>query len=53
MAHLARIYANQGKWDEAEQLDIQVLNIRQKLFGVEHPDTVKGMASLARTYADK
>ena len=43
MANLASIYSNQGKWNEAEQLEIHVLDMRKKLLGVKHSDTLIGM----------
>jgi len=54
MASLASTYASKGKWDEAEQLlvEVQVLDMRKKLLGAEHPDTLKSMANLATLYAN-
>ena len=42
-----------GDWKHAEQLGIQVFDMRKRLLGAEHPDTLKSMASLARMYADR
>ena len=42
-----------GDWKHAEQLGIQVLDMRKKVLGAEHPDTVKSMANLANTYFDQ
>jgi hypothetical protein len=50
MANLASTYWNQGKWNEAEQLEVQVMDMRKKLLGAEHPDTLTSMANLASTY---
>ena len=50
MAHLASTYWNQGRFNEAEQLQVQVMYMRKKLLGVEHPDTLNSMAHLANTY---
>jgi hypothetical protein len=50
MGNLASTYRNQGRWNEAEQLEIQVLDMRKKLLGAEHPDTLQSMANLASTY---
>jgi hypothetical protein len=50
MGHLANTYSNQGSWNEAEQLQLQVMDMRNKLFGPEHPDTLLSMESLAKTY---
>ena len=50
MANLARTYQSQGKWDAAEQLEVQVLDMRKKLLDAEHPDTLLDMVNLASTY---
>ncbi|KAL4889182.1 hypothetical protein BDV59DRAFT_210483 [Aspergillus ambiguus] len=42
-ADLASTYWKQGRWKEAEELQLQVL-------GLEHPDTLTSMNSLASTY---
>jgi tetratricopeptide (TPR) repeat protein len=39
-----------GDWNNAERLAIQVLNMRKKLLGPEHPYTVISMEDLAKTY---
>ena len=41
-----------GGWEHAEQLGVQVMDMRKKLLGAEHPDTLTSMENLARTYAD-
>ena len=38
------------KYTEAEKLQTQVLDARNKILGVEHPDTINAMANLAATY---
>ena len=43
MGNLAATYWNQGRWNEAEQLEVQVMNIRKKLLGAQHPDTLSSM----------
>ena len=53
MANLARTYASQGNFNKAEQLGVQVLDLRKKLFGAEHPDTLISMENLAGTYTNK
>jgi hypothetical protein len=50
MGNLAHIYGSQGRWNEAEQLEIQVMDMRKKLLGAEHPDTLLSMGNLASTY---
>jgi malate/lactate dehydrogenase len=36
--------------NEAEKLDMQVMETRKIVLGAEHPDTLMSMASLASTY---
>ena len=36
MGNLASTYSNQGKWNEAEQLEVQVLDMQKNVLGVEH-----------------
>ena len=50
MANLASTYWNQGRWKEAEELDVQVMETRKRMLGAEHPDTLTSMANLASTY---
>ena len=52
MANLAKIFAGKGNFKEAEQLGLQVLDLRKKLLGTEHPDTLTSMGNLAKIYAD-
>jgi hypothetical protein len=42
MGNLASTYRNQGRWNEAlaEQLEVQVMDLRKKLLGAEHPNTL-------------
>jgi hypothetical protein len=47
MANLGSTYSRQGKWNEAEPLEVQVLDMCKKLLGAEHPDTLRSMANLA------
>ncbi|KAJ5560231.1 kinesin light chain [Penicillium frequentans] len=49
MANLASTYRNQGRWEEAEQLEVQVIKIRKMKLGEDHPDTLTSMANLAST----
>ncbi|KAI9715684.1 MAG: hypothetical protein M1812_005836 [Candelaria pacifica] len=50
MAYLASTYQNQGRWKEAENLEVQVMNTSKRVLGDEHPDTLSSMANLAITY---
>ncbi|KAJ5623935.1 hypothetical protein N7510_000244 [Penicillium lagena] len=49
-AMLAKGYWLEGRWEEAEQLDVQVLETRKTKLGEDHLDTLTSMASLASTY---
>jgi hypothetical protein len=49
MANLASTYRNQGRWDAAEELDVQVMETRKTKLGVDHPDTLTSMNNLAFT----
>jgi hypothetical protein len=47
---VGRLLWEQGYSKEAETLEIEVLDKRNKILGVEHPDTIFAMANLASTY---
>ncbi|MDI1492405.1 MAG: hypothetical protein OHK93_003619 [Ramalina farinacea] len=49
MANLASTYRNQGRWKEAEELEVRVMETRKRVLGEEHPDTLTSMANLAFT----
>ena len=53
MSNLALTYSNQGNLNEAEQLNVEVLDMRKKLLGAEHPHTLKSMSNLALTYSSQ
>ena len=46
----ALVYDHIGSWNEAERLDIQVMETRIELLGSHHPHTLTSMANLASTY---
>ena len=50
MGNLARTYSQQGKLNEAEKLEVDVMELRKRLLGAEHPDTSTSMTNLAGTY---
>ena len=50
MSNLASTYRLQEKWDEAEELDLRVLRIREDQLGREHSDTLLTLSNLAMTY---
>ncbi|KAF4450949.1 kinesin light chain 1 [Fusarium austroafricanum] len=39
-----------ARWREKELIDSQAWDLRRKVLGEKHPDTIKSMASLARTH---
>jgi hypothetical protein len=43
------IWIDQSRWKEAEDLEVQVLAIRERVLGQEHPDTLISMDRLAST----
>jgi hypothetical protein len=50
MNNLALTYEDQGRWAEAEKLQVQVMGTRKKVLGPEHPLTLTSMNNLASTY---
>ena len=53
MGNLASTYRNQGRWEEAEKLEVQVMETRKTKLGADHPDTLTSMANLASTYRNQ
>ena len=53
IANLASTYWNQGRWTEAEQLEVQVMETRKRVLGIDHPDTLISIANLASTYRNQ
>ena len=51
--NFALVLGENGDFNSAEQLEVQVMGIRKKLLGAEHPDTLISMANLASTYGDQ
>ncbi|TKA26545.1 hypothetical protein B0A54_17531 [Friedmanniomyces endolithicus] len=43
-------YQSQGRWKEAEELEVKVMETRMRVLGGEHPSTLTSMANLASTY---
>ncbi len=50
MSRLASTYRNQGRWREAETLDVQVMEARKTKLGTDHPATLASMRNLASTF---
>ena len=53
MANLASIYWDQGRWDDAEKLQVQVMETRKTKLGADHPDTLTSIANLAFTWKEQ
>src|SRR5204863_55681 len=49
IANLASTYWNQGRWEEAEELEVQVMETSSRVLGTEHPSTLTSMNNLAST----
>nr|POF17809.1 vegetative incompatibility protein het-e-1 [Quercus suber] len=50
IATVASIYQNQGRWEEAEQLEVKLVETAREKLGPDHLLTLTGMANLAATY---
>ena len=46
IANLVSTYRNQGRWKEAELLEVQVMEMKKRAVGDEHPDTLRIMGNL-------
>ena len=46
------VMSENGDWKTAEEMWIQAMDMRKRFLGAEHPDTLKSMGYLARTYND-
>jgi tetratricopeptide (TPR) repeat protein len=44
------LYNSQGKYEEAEPLHLQALELRQRLLGENHPDVATSLNNLALLY---
>jgi tetratricopeptide (TPR) repeat protein len=53
MGNLARMYSVEGKYAQAEALSVKVLEIRRRVWGEEHPDTLHSMYGLAQLYREQ
>ena len=47
---LASTYRDRGRWKEAEELFVQVMETLKRVLGQEHPSTLTSMANLASTF---
>lgn len=53
MGNLFLTYSKQGRLEEAEELQVQVMQSRKRVLGEEHPDTLASMSYLASTYSNQ
>ncbi|CAN9176515.1 unnamed protein product [Alternaria alternata] len=44
---------NEGRWEEAEELQVQVMETMKRVLTDEHPDTLTSMGNLASTYRNQ
>ena len=52
-SRLGRLYFDEGWWDEAEKLEVEVMETNKTRLGADHPDTLTSMANLAVTYRNQ
>jgi tetratricopeptide (TPR) repeat protein len=50
---LSRVYYDEGRWKEAEELEVQVMETFKRVLAEEHPSTLTSMANLASTYSNQ
>jgi len=43
----------EGRWTEAEELEVQVMETRKRVLGAEHPFMLTSMANLTSTYKNQ
>ena len=51
--NFALVLRENGDYNNAEQLEVQVMDMRKKLLGTEHSDTLESMTNLASTYRNQ
>ena len=49
----ALVMKENGDWKNAEQLEVQIMDIRKKVLGAEHPDTLTIVENIASTYLNQ
>jgi len=47
---LISIYKNQGRWKEAEELDVYIIKTKKRVLGEEYPDMLINIANLITIY---
>ncbi|ESU10201.1 hypothetical protein FGSG_12516 [Fusarium graminearum PH-1] len=53
MNNLALTFLDQGRWKEAEELEVGVIEMRKRVLGEEHPDTLISMGNLASIFRNQ
>jgi hypothetical protein len=53
MANLASTYRNPGRWKEAEELEVQVIETRKRVLGKGHPSMLTSINNLAFTLKER
>ena len=53
MSNLAMTFSDQGRWKEAEELGVQVIETSLRVLGLEHLNTLTSMNNLALTYSNQ
>lgn len=53
MGLLASTYSAHGKWKAAEELNIKLFDLRNRIMGTRHQDTILALAELAVTYSSQ
>ncbi|MCJ1274918.1 hypothetical protein MMC21_002716, partial [Puttea exsequens] len=53
MAMVGVAYSLGGRWDKAEELEVQVMETTKRVLGEEHPSTLSSIANLASTYRNQ
>ncbi|KAG9107965.1 hypothetical protein FRC07_008549 [Ceratobasidium sp. 392] len=51
--YFAQVYDESGRWQQAEQLQVQVVDGMKQALGELHPHTLTSMANLASTYRNQ
>ena len=52
-ATIGYVLWEEGRWKEAEELQVKVMEARSRVLGEEHPSTLNAMAYLALTYRNQ
>jgi hypothetical protein len=50
---VALAYKLRGRWKEAEKLEVQIMETRKKVLGLEHPAALSSMSNLVCIYRDQ